>query len=66
MATGEITESVGLFTANLHVTQVVEVPNESGTRGMAKKERREAARIVVQADTMEALRDKLGKHIELL
>lgn len=59
-------ESAGKFTANLYITQVVDVPNPPGNRGMDKKERRKIAAVTLQADDLEVLKGKLAKHIELL
>lgn len=59
-------ESAGKFTASLYVTQTVDVPNPPGQRGMDKRERRKIAAVTVQADTLEDLKEKLSKHVEIL
>lgn len=52
------------FTANLHVTETVPKPAEG--RGVAGKETQDYTRIVLQAETIEELKEKLGKHIEII
>ena len=50
-----------------HYTAIVEIleVNDIRTAGTSK-DKTEVARIVVRADTLEELRTKVGKHIELV
>lgn len=49
------------------VVEVFEVQQVIGTRDASGgKDKSEVARIVVRADTLDELRDKVGKHIELI
>ncbi len=51
-----------------HYTAVVEILEvvASGTITQPSKDKTEVARIVIRADTLEELRTKVGKHIELV
>ena len=49
-----------------HYTAIVEILEvNDGTAG-SSKDKTEVAHIVVRADTLEELRTKVGKHIELV
>lgn len=48
------------------VVEILEINTVSVTRDGTSKDKTEVARIVVRADTLEELRTKVGKHIELV
>ena len=52
------------YTAILEILEVQTVLGSRDTNGT--KDKTEVARIVVRADTLEDLRAKVGKHIELI
>jgi len=52
------------YTAVVEILEVNTVLGSRDTNG--GKEKTEVARIVVRADTLEELRTKVGKHIELV
>ena len=47
------------YTAIVEILEINDIPGSS-------KDKTEVARIVVRADTLEELRTKVGKHIELV
>ena len=51
-----------------HYTAIVEIleVQATGTSSNPSKDKSEVARIVIRADTLEELRTKVGKHIELV
>lgn len=51
-----------------HYTAIVEILEvvASGTISQPSKDKTEVARIVIRADTLEDLRTKVAKHIELI
>lgn len=50
-----------------HFTAIVEILEINCSRETnGQKDKTEVARIVVRADTLEDLRNKVGKHIELV
>jgi hypothetical protein len=49
------------------IVEILEIQQVIGSRDSSGgKEKTEVARIVVRADTLEELRTKVGKHIELV
>lgn len=58
------------YTAVVEILEVTETEATPGYRGdggkPASKDSRELAKLVVRAETLEGLKVKLGKHIELV
>lgn len=56
------------FTAIVEIVEVEETPaqRDRGVVDAAKKETRELTKLVVRDETLEGLKVKLGKHIELV
>ena len=53
------------YTAIVEILEINQVSNTRDT-SLSSKDKTEVARIVVRADTLEELRTKVGKHIELV
>lgn len=53
------------YTAIVEILEILTVSNTRDT-SLTSKDKTEVARIVVRADTLEELRTKVGKHIELV
>lgn len=56
------------FTAIVEIVEVTETPDTTQYREKVpgKKDSRELTKLVVRDDTLEGLKVKLGKHIELV